>query len=500
MKRVKINKLLFVLALLALFLTQGCVGFDEELIENSAINLKSGAKPFVKEEIIIARVDEPLELKKGRAGLTNFVNDAWLGDETQLSRRGKSYLPTRVSRFHDLTFITPAMNLNQIADTLARQIETPIQVLSPSAKNIKLAGKKSIRFKGKIRDLLDLLATSFDAVWHYDRYKHRIIFKRVLTRELNFFAGAGQEQFIKKIATEKGSASSFSSNSQVVFNPWHELKNDLEKLLPAGSRISLAPTSGNIVLTTTPSALRAAVKLIAKRNRFLQKQIYFNVQLIELTIPEEKIGRGNLPLSLSSLLKQASSGRLIIENKTALKENAAARAPASGQKQKNAAPIKAPPSAEVIEGKSSIEIVLEVLDRIGNLSVVSSTNSWTRNGKAIPVRKTSQHAYVAQVKGGEFIPAQLETSFYLHLVPLILPRARIQVDLSVALKSLNKMQSYGEGDNQIQLPQLSTKTWSQEAIIPNGATLLLSGFEVRRAANNSHVMMIILITPQVQDS
>jgi type II secretory pathway component GspD/PulD (secretin) len=499
MKRVKINKIGFIISLIALSFMQACVS-DEVVLDEPVVIKKVAKKPAlaIKQETLLVELGKHVSLKNLRAAkkqkskqkLTNFVTDVWLGDSSVKIKRGQANLPRRLTRFHDLTFIAPAMSLTEMANALSATIETPIQVIEGNRGKIKLVDKKPIHYKGKMADLLDMFATNFDAVWRYDRYKHRIIFERVLTKELDFSVGAGTERVIKKISARNGADNSFSTDRQILLDPWQELKRDLEKLMPAGSVLSLSPSMGKIVITTTPSALRRAVRLIRTRNKNLQRQIYFNVQLIELTIPEEKLNRGNLPLSLVGLLSQASEGKLLINGKAQNKGSVTSIRP------ENKKPLTTPSSAGRPSG-TSMDAVLEALGKIGELSVLTSASSWTLNGKAIPVRKTSQQSYVSQVDSGKFIPAKIETSFYLHLLPLILPRERVQVDLSVALKSLNAMRNYGVGDNQIQLPQTSTKTWTQEAIIPDGATLLLSGFEVRRSVSGSHVMMIILITPQI---
>lgn len=456
------------------------------LIQKNDISTKKNIKQAER----IAKIGKNQGNKK--TSYTNFVNDAWLGDETIMLSSGQANMPKSLANLNNLTFITPSMSLPQIADTLSKMVAIPIQIINGNHHLLKLIKKKNVRFnKGYLPNLLDLIATNFDAIWGYDHQKHRIIFTRVLTMELDFFVAAGAEQFIKKISTQNNANNSFTANRTVVSDPWQELKGDLERILPKGSQISLSPTSGKIVLTSTPSAMRDAVKLVRKRNKILQWQLYFNVQLLELKISEDKFKDNNLPLSLSALLSQASEGKLLVNGK---KPSVRAAKP-DGSKVE--ALIKTPESAQKLNDKNVIDTLLRALDSIGDISVLTSTNSWTRNGKAISVRNVLQQSYVAQVKDNVLVPAQLETSFYLHLMPLILPNDKVQIDLSVSLKSLNEMRNYGTGGNQIQLPQLSSKSWNQEAIIPNSATLLISGFEVRRAANGEHTIMIILITPQI---
>ena len=49
--------------------------------------------------------------------------------------------------------------------------------------------------------------------------------------------------------------------------------------------------------------------------------------------------------------------------------------------------------------------------------------------------------------------------------------------MSMALRILSQFKSLGAATNQIQVPEISTRSWAQETIIPDGSTLLVSGFE-----------------------
>lgn len=496
-KKIKISKIGFVLALLCLAFLQACVLTKTELeLPPEEVKIAETPAPVIREETLIAQLalspTATAKLEEGKP-LTNFVNEAWLGDKVLPLGSGQTSLPRRLTRYHDLTFITPRMAFSEVADLLSSMIETPIQIVGEDSK-VQLIDKKGIRFKGNINRLLDMLATNFDMVWRYDRYKHRIVFARVLRREVNFFVGAGAQRFVKKISMHSGADNSFSSNRQILLDPWAELKEELKEIMPKGSEVRFSPSTGKITLITRPAAMRRAMRLIAKRNKILQKQIYFTVQLLELTIAPEKLEQFNGSFSLAQLLRGQSDGLLLVRDGNA----AAPSAPAPPI---NAAgvQIKTPANANKVQRleTSSLNAVLSALSKIGDISVLTSANNRTRNGKAFPVRQTSQLAYVSQIKGGEFVPAQLETSFYLNLLPLILPRDRIQMDLSVSLKSLNEMRQYRDGAQRIQLPQLSTKIWTQEMIVPNEATLLLSGFESRSKGNGTHSILILLVTPTI---
>ena len=443
---------------------------------------------LVEIDPLITQEFKPRRRKK--RALTNYVDDIWLGGDADLLTRGQTNLPRRLTRFHDVVFITPGMRLSEIADQLSEIIGMPVHVLAVNLRDIELVGRNRVRYKGPIKGLLDVLATSFDASWSYDSSKRRIIFRRVLTRQLDFYAAAGEDSFTRKISNDRN----FTTLSEVKLDPWREVKQALRLIMPKGSQISLSPMTGKITLTTTPSAMLEAMRLVRKRNRGLERQIYFNVQLLELNIPRRKEGRA--AVSLAALLREAAAGRLKVNGKTAAAKPAPNQTPNQDQAKQTKKEKPKPKRA-----KSSVELVVSALSQIGELSVLASTNGWTRNGKSLPVRSTSEHAYMARAKTADnvsdFTPATVETGFYMNLRPLILPRDRVRLNFSASLKSLDQLRSFGNDANRVQLPRTSTKSWTQEAIIPSGATLLLSGFEVRQSASGAHVMMILLITPNI---
>jgi type II secretory pathway component GspD/PulD (secretin) len=93
----------------------------------------------------------------------------------------------------------------------------------------------------------------------------------------------------------------------------------------------------------------------------------------------------------------------------------------------------------------------------------------------------------------------------------------MMVQYSVQISELTQLKSFGEGNNAIQLPEISTTSFEQQAVLENGQTLILAGFERDRAtvgddamatvgglpvggaktAETSRVATVMMITPRL---
>jgi type II secretory pathway component GspD/PulD (secretin) len=85
------------------------------------------------------------------------------------------------------------------------------------------------------------------------------------------------------------------------------------------------------------------------------------------------------------------------------------------------------------------------------------------------------------------------------------------------LSDLNALENFGEGEAIVQLPEISRTSLSQQAILENGQTLVLAGFERQRVTSNTvqtgiiqnvfggggdqasldRVAQVIMITPRI---
>ncbi|RMJ11748.1 hypothetical protein PHISP_08877, partial [Aspergillus sp. HF37] len=75
----------------------------------------------------------------------------------------------------------------------------------------------------------------------------------------------------------------------------------------------------------------------------------------------------------------------------------------------------------------------------------------------------------------------------MHIFPRILNNRELMVQYSVRLSELQALKSVGEGAALVQLPEVSTTSFEQQAVLENGQTLVLAGFERTRAETSQDV-------------
>jgi type IVB pilus formation R64 PilN family outer membrane protein len=182
--------------------------------------------------------------------------------------------------------------------------------------------------------------------------------------------------------------------------------------------------------------------------------------------------------------------------------------------------------------------VVTALSQNGKVSVVTTASLTTVNGAPVPLQVVNRRGYLASVattqlsgtSGGTapgsqstLTPGEVTTGFNLQLVPRILKDGNLILQYGVAISELvgsqDGFETFTSSGNTIQLPNVNMRNFVQQSIVPNGATLVLAGFEQVRAADkrsglghpdffqlggsrsatNHREVIVILITPTLLD-
>ena len=107
------------------------------------------------------------------------------------------------------------------------------------------------------------------------------------------------------------------------------------------------------------------------------------------------------------------------------------------------------------------------------------------NNQPIPIQAVRREAYLASssmttTDTGEtssLTPGEITTGFAMTVIPHILEGRRVVLQYTVNLSSLDDLAEFSSGDSSIQLPKVSTRSYSQRMTIKMGQTLVLAGFE-----------------------
>src|SRR5690606_3594988 len=120
-----------------------------------------------------------------------------------------------------------------------------------------------------------------------------------------------------------------------------------------------------------------------------------------------------------------------------------------------------------------------------------NTSAMTSNNPPAPVmvvRRTSSLAETTPTFGGSagnaistgaaLTPGTVETGLNLYVLPHVQDDGkRMLLKLMVSLSTLEAMETYSSGENSIQLPQVASREFQQQAWLNSGETLVLAGFE-----------------------
>jgi type IVB pilus formation R64 PilN family outer membrane protein len=408
-----------------------------------------------------------------------------------------------------------------------------------------------VSYTGSLSGLLDLVCSHFNVNWKH--INGRIVFSRVITRtfDLPTLAGTQDLEFNLKSGSDSsgggsgggsGAAASKSDIDQTAkikaaFDPWKSIDNSIKQIVGGAGRYDVAPATGTITVTASPAVVQRVADYVETMRSLLSKQVALSVQVLSVTLDDADTMNNNMQLlfrgtRLGGAIGNSSGQNLdpmqgVIGNLGAITNTTAGAAGAPGL------------GWAVLNGQfGGTNAVVNALSQNGRVSVVTTASLTTINGAPVPVQVVNRRGYLASVAtttiagtgtgtgaGAQstLTPGEVTTGFNLQLVPRILKDGNLVLQYGIAISELvgsqNGFETFSSGGNTIQLPNVNMRNFVQQSIVPNGATLVLAGFEQVRAqdkrsglghpdffqlggsrqAQNHREVIVILITPTLLD-
>jgi type II secretory pathway component GspD/PulD (secretin) len=105
----------------------------------------------------------------------------------------------------------------------------------------------------------------------------------------------------------------------------------------------------------------------------------------------------------------------------------------------------------------------------------------TLSDQPAPLQVGSQRSYVKRVTTSDgdvsIEPGTVNTGLMMTVLPRIVEQNKILMRLSVAISGLIDIVTFGPSGSQVQLPEISTTGFLQNAVVTSGETMVLTGFE-----------------------
>jgi type II secretory pathway component GspD/PulD (secretin) len=359
------------------------------------------------------------------------------------------------------------------------------------------------RLAGSLAEVLNEVAAHFDVEWTYE--DRRIVFRDFVTRQYQF-------SLLSTRTALSGSVGNVSLDGEV--DPWQEITATMETLVGEGANISIGSGTGVISVTARIPDHERLRDYVARMNAIMGQQVSFDVNVITVTLSNNDAVGIDIAAVLSGtgIADDVASGTF-----------GEVMAEGGGAVQGAVGVV----NVAILNPDFEISALVSALSRQGRVAIETRTGATTTNNRMVPIRVTDTQGYVRStttqtntdgaVTGVTYNTDTIETGFSMFLLPRVLNSREVMVEYAIELSDLNALENFGEGEAIVQLPEISRTSLSQQAILENGQTLVLAGFERQRVTSNTvqtgiiqnvfggggdqasldRVAQVIMITPRI---
>lgn len=354
----------------------------------------------------------------------------------------------------------------------------------------KKPNEMALRYDGQLSGLLDYMCEFFGMGWEYDAINSKVNISRLQTRTFNLAAAPGSIKYESTI-TNKSQTSQESADSGSVegagqttrtsdsisqtsqtnkasfeSNIWKDTQKAIEAMLSKDGRVVISEAAGLVTVTDTGPVLRRVGSYIKSLNTKMGRQVALAVKVWAL----DQSRNSDTGFNLEALLQAGQSSFSLL----------------GGQPYSTIAGAGTL-TAAIIDGNwNDTKLMLRALKQRGRTTLLTSGSGIVMNNQALPVQVVKRDTYLAGVSStttensiqtSELTPGEVSTGFSMTVIPHIMDNRKAILQYNITLSSLDSMQEFTSGDMTIQLPQVSTRSFSQRVKMKCGQTLVLAGFE-----------------------
>ncbi len=352
---------------------------------------------------------------------------------------------------------------------------------------------------GPLNELLDQVAVRLGVAWEYKG--GRIVISRHVTRTFALYLPAArteteaqvggkalaEDQARTAISTGGTGGGNLGSNAgggpangnnvgqnvktSATLDPWKEVEGTVARLLTPSGKLAVSPSTGDIVVSDTPAAVKRVADYVEQKNAALVRQVAIQVDVLTVEIDDGE----RFEVQWEMLFRNEDLGMMLVTPDLVTGATA------------NLAMQVLRPSSDFNGSKA----VVRALSTALNGRLVQSTVATTLNNQPAPVQVTRTDGYlkatsttvtgVTGVVTSSLLPGSITTGFQMTVTPRILDRDRLMVSYNIDLSRLLGFTSAstGSGDNKatIQIPNFERRAFIQAVAVKAGDTLVLGGFE-----------------------
>lgn len=327
-------------------------------------------------------------------------------------------------------------------------------------------------WSGRLNNLLNQISDTFGAEWNYDG--SNISFATESSKTFMLHALASQLQVTGSAGTG-GSTSNvpqLNIDGTTTLEIWGEISETIERMIGDQGQASFSPSTGAITVTARPEVLRRVENYLRYQNQMRLRRVAVSIQVLSVhTADNYSIGT-----DISSVIKAALGDSLSVLG--------------SGNGADGLDLVISKNSLANAQG--DVRTALEASEGIERASIVHSGTLVTLSDQPAPLQVGRQISYLERVSsssgdGGSVSlePGTVDVGLFMTVLPRIVDGDRILMRLSVAITDTDtNFPTFGAGEVQIQLPEIETTGFLQNAVLNDGETMVLAGFEKAQDSSN----------------
>lgn len=422
----------------------------------------------------------------------------WYGNETIPMKTGKK-LPRQLTTANALTLtFSGPVGFREIGTMIESVTRIPVSISNNvyseslgqiSSREFLPAGGQEVSggrvvWSGSLQDILNQLSNVYGSEWDY---KGGVIhFTSEQSKTFMLHALANEITLTGSSSSTAGGESSnipeIEIDGTTTLEIWNEISEAVENIIGDQGRATFSPSTGSVTVTGRPEVLRRVENYLRYQNQMRLRRVAVSVQVLSI----ETTDTSSIGLDVGGLIKAALGGDYSVLgagngtnglNASVVSNNILNTAVAGSSNTVSTAS----------NAQGAVLAALNASETVQRASIVHSGSIVTLSDQPAPLQVSRQIAYLARVSssGGDAAsvslePDVIETGLFMSVLPRIVEDDRILMRLSVAITDADpNFRQFGTDAIQIELPEVETTGFLQNAVVGNGETLVLAGFEKR---------------------
>lgn len=348
-----------------------------------------------------------------------------------------------------------------------------------------------VSFKsGPLSALLNEVCSYYGLTWRYDNNDGgRIVIYRNVTRIYHINAlpisgmtmSTGMTQSMNSSVSGTGTSSEAAggknnqeTSANISVKIWDDIEGAIRTIMQAsggGGYISASRSTGTLSVTAPAQVMDKVQNFIDTQNSILSKQVNINVQVLSVQMSASDALQVDMRGILSKFTMGAAAG-------AAIKASADIGQTVLGFSNKKS------------------QFLIQELSKIGHVEVTTNTDIMTLNGIPAPIQVAHTRGYVAEVQTmvtstsstsssnsqTTLTPGSVTFGFNMMILPEVMPgNDSVLLHFGSSLSDLNGSKdgfdTFTSGNQTVQLVNVISRNFQQEAMVPNGQPVVLSGFQ-----------------------